>query len=298
MIPPFVYFLQPVTGGPIKIGCSLIPENRLVSLMAWSPHPLKLLAKAPGSMALEGELHKRFKAHRSHGEWFRPAPELLALIDEVIATGVVPGVPAGIDPLPPPPKGRRYRSRLHNLLPTVSASEQDLATALGLGLAVVRSWREWSIPDRHVPGTIRFFAARGVEITNLGLHEVADPRVWPVPTRASGAPWRVARYLDDSGLAYVDRGVAAQLGDTTFKGLDAAAFSRIARALNDRLRGYHSGSDVSAIAVATGLEKALVQKAIRRLRDWRLVERGGGHSYRFTEGPEDACQSILSRVAA
>lgn len=43
----YVYFLQPVGGGRIKIGCSEIPKSRLKIYMDWAPVDLELLAAVP-----------------------------------------------------------------------------------------------------------------------------------------------------------------------------------------------------------------------------------------------------------
>jgi hypothetical protein len=57
----YVYFIKPVgMDGPIKIGCSNIPEHRLVSLSMWSPFPLEIIGKTPGNLKDEGFLHRCF----------------------------------------------------------------------------------------------------------------------------------------------------------------------------------------------------------------------------------------------
>ena len=68
-----VYFIQPIGGGPIKIGCAANVERRLAHLQAFSPAPLRILGSLPGGVALERELHVRFSEHRLHGEWFTSA---------------------------------------------------------------------------------------------------------------------------------------------------------------------------------------------------------------------------------
>jgi len=77
-----VYFVQ-ASNGLVKIGVSGSPENRLRTLQTMSPVPLRLLLVLQGGGAhREAELHEQFAEHRSHGEWFRPAPELLAFIKD------------------------------------------------------------------------------------------------------------------------------------------------------------------------------------------------------------------------
>lgn len=77
-----VYFVEAATG-LIKIGVATDPDGRLRALRTMSPVSLRLVLTIPGvGAAGEIELHRRFAEHRSHGEWFRPAPELTAFIQE------------------------------------------------------------------------------------------------------------------------------------------------------------------------------------------------------------------------
>jgi hypothetical protein len=64
-----VYFAE--RQGQIKIGISLVPEERCRQLRA------RLLATEPGGRGREWQLHLLFAEHRIDGEWFKPAPELL-----------------------------------------------------------------------------------------------------------------------------------------------------------------------------------------------------------------------------
>lgn len=81
-----VYFLRPVgQTGPIKIGCSRWPRQRLDVFLSWSPVELEIAAMIDGGFDLERRLHGIFSSHRIRHEWFRPVPELVALIDGLIA---------------------------------------------------------------------------------------------------------------------------------------------------------------------------------------------------------------------
>lgn len=71
--------------GKIKIGCSVDPERRILSVGEWVPYPTTLLATMPGTYALEASLHRMFDEEWSHGEWFDASPRLLAFINTVIA---------------------------------------------------------------------------------------------------------------------------------------------------------------------------------------------------------------------
>jgi hypothetical protein len=77
-----VYFAQADCGGLIKIGFASDPVRRVKALQQHCPCLLRLLVVAPGGPRLEAELHRKFDRLRVRGEWFRPAPELLRLIEQ------------------------------------------------------------------------------------------------------------------------------------------------------------------------------------------------------------------------
>jgi hypothetical protein len=88
--PKHIYFLRPVGHeGPIKIGCSAWPADRLRVIAHWSPIPLELAAHALGDHTLERALHRKFAATRSHKEWFLASDELTAGIAAVAAGALV-----------------------------------------------------------------------------------------------------------------------------------------------------------------------------------------------------------------
>ncbi len=89
-----VYFLRPVGQlGPVKIGCSVLPDLRLETLTTWSPVRLELICSVPGTHKDERTLHGMFAKHHVHGEWFGASKELLALIGHCQATGALPELP-------------------------------------------------------------------------------------------------------------------------------------------------------------------------------------------------------------
>lgn len=93
-----VYFVRPVgSEGPVKIGCSLLPENRLAALAVWSPVPLEIVALLEGDESLERRFHASFREDWSHGEWFK-ASERLSETIKAIATGSfdVDALPIGV----------------------------------------------------------------------------------------------------------------------------------------------------------------------------------------------------------
>ena len=73
------YFIQAETG-QIKIGLAKDPRERLRTLQTGSPVALRLLAFIAGGYDAEQGYHARFAAHRLHGEWFAPHPDILAEI--------------------------------------------------------------------------------------------------------------------------------------------------------------------------------------------------------------------------
>jgi Meiotically up-regulated gene 113 len=74
-----VYFVQAVEGGPIKIGVARDPLTRLADLQVGSPYKLRLYGLRRGGVAEERRLHKRFRADRLQGEWFKASGELAEL---------------------------------------------------------------------------------------------------------------------------------------------------------------------------------------------------------------------------
>jgi hypothetical protein len=74
-----IYFLGP-DDGPIKIGFASRVEVRLRGLRLANAFPLQLWATVQGPLTLEREYHRRFAAHRLHGEWFTRCPEIEAEI--------------------------------------------------------------------------------------------------------------------------------------------------------------------------------------------------------------------------
>lgn len=79
----FVYFMAPIGGGPIKIGSSRNPVERLSAVGKWSPIAIELLAYSPGTHQIEFGLHAHFDAYWKHHEWFDPCIELVALVEFV-----------------------------------------------------------------------------------------------------------------------------------------------------------------------------------------------------------------------
>lgn len=106
-----IYFLRPIgQRGPIKIGCSYLPLERLRTYSHWSPLPLEVVAMCGGQHhAVERRLHVMFKAAHSHGEWFHPVEELEAFVARVVAGERIEDI---IGPTPYPGPKRRSLTTL------------------------------------------------------------------------------------------------------------------------------------------------------------------------------------------
>lgn len=82
-----VYFIQRGDDGPIKIGHVRRPENlvrrmrALQNACAEQVVARRLIKTAPEN-CLEIILHARFAEHRLQGEWFSPAPEIVAYMEQ------------------------------------------------------------------------------------------------------------------------------------------------------------------------------------------------------------------------
>lgn len=167
----YVYFLQPVDGGPIKIGCSASPEGRLKQLTQWSPYPLQMLVKVPAGKVAEVYLHRRFAADLVHGEWFRPSIELMKLILTARSTGTIEGAPEYVDRVRPYDPNMEIHNDLGPLMQQHGFSFSELAEFCGVKHAATASM--WSvcgdIPAHRVLQVVDFFRSRGVQITEHDL---------------------------------------------------------------------------------------------------------------------------------
>jgi len=79
----WIYFIQIGEEGPIKIGKSLSPYERLDCLQQASPWQLQLVAAREGPAELEKEYHQKFHDLRMKGEWFESADSLMEEIAKV-----------------------------------------------------------------------------------------------------------------------------------------------------------------------------------------------------------------------
>lgn len=68
--PELVYVLGTHGSDTVKIGRTTNLNQRLAAIQRMSPVPLTILWTRPGGADLETNLHRHFRALRSHGEWF------------------------------------------------------------------------------------------------------------------------------------------------------------------------------------------------------------------------------------
>lgn len=71
-----IYFVQAGPKGPIKIGVSDYPEQRVRDLSIGIPHALIPLGIMQGEEDDETDLHIKFSPHHFRGEWFQDCDEL------------------------------------------------------------------------------------------------------------------------------------------------------------------------------------------------------------------------------
>ena len=80
----FVYFIRQIgTQGPVKIGHSRVPQERLLHVALWSPVDLELWLTTPGSRKDEYNLHCALIETHRRQEWFSYSPALQAIYDQV-----------------------------------------------------------------------------------------------------------------------------------------------------------------------------------------------------------------------
>jgi uncharacterized cupin superfamily protein len=87
-----VYFIR--AGDMIKIGFARSESAvraRYATIRNASPLPVVLLGAMEGSEEDEKLLHRRFQAHRTEGEWFVAAPELLEVVEGSVEVRPAPG---------------------------------------------------------------------------------------------------------------------------------------------------------------------------------------------------------------
>lgn len=132
-----VYFMRPIgMNGPVKVGCSKTPENRLKSLDIWSPFPLEIIASVEGDGADERALHWHLREERQHGEWFSWSPKLARLIAFVRNNRLLP-------PLEKPPYGKTGMGRGRNPNRDRELSRTKNRLSRRMRSAEIHAWSRW-----------------------------------------------------------------------------------------------------------------------------------------------------------
>jgi len=78
----YVYFIEAVGLKRLKIGYSDDPDKRVRTLATGSPVSLRVLAKMPGTQAMEKEIHAKFAHLKVENEWFHLTDDIRAYIDK------------------------------------------------------------------------------------------------------------------------------------------------------------------------------------------------------------------------
>lgn len=266
----FVYFIQVIGGGPIKIGCSRDPYNRLVSMLAWSPYPLEIVATADGDYVTEGQLHHRFRRHRMQGEWFAPGDDLVQYMHEVKRSGVIE---CQLNEVACGGLGYRIRCRLFDIFAEKGVTVDQFAAVLGGTVARLIRWNDEKIPDGRIAAVLAAFSDLGHEVSASDLHEKGAQRHRDrLPEYRRGMPVRISDERLAECIANLPRCTPPIKADMV--SILRAANGLIEAELRPRL---------SRISEETGIERRKCSRLIGYIRDAGILEKGGWNSYRFTE---------------
>jgi hypothetical protein len=81
--PLYVYFIQGLERGYIKIGHTWNPQRRFKQLESAVWEKFTVWAVIPGDRQLETFLHRKFKQHQVRGEWFHAHEDVLQYIRDM-----------------------------------------------------------------------------------------------------------------------------------------------------------------------------------------------------------------------
>ena len=84
----YVYAIGDDRNGPIKIGVSAKPKNRLRYLQTSNPLKLKIIGKFRGNEQDESALHQLLASARLTGEWFERKPALQAFNKRMVGVPI------------------------------------------------------------------------------------------------------------------------------------------------------------------------------------------------------------------
>lgn len=125
-----IYFIQCGNDGPIKIGKSNNPKNRLQALRGGCPYKLSIIKRLHGSS--DYYVHELLKNHKLRGEWFEPNDEVLEFNQEVLdkALLIKPDQSGFI-------RSAGRQSKLQNYLTEADMSVKSLAKTVGVTRATI-----------------------------------------------------------------------------------------------------------------------------------------------------------------
>lgn len=183
-----------------KIGKSVSPRHRALSVCACNSVPARLIAILDGSAYDEAELHKRFNAYRSHGEWFRIDGQFADFVSSVRGTGVDRifewaeltfdqkskrlgggkinrSIAQKLVWADPEYRARRAAGRLQAIFDTQRGLRLRIAKELGITHGAVSQWRR--VPADRVLEVER--------LTGVSRHVLRPDIYPPAPSQSEGA---------------------------------------------------------------------------------------------------------------
>lgn len=141
-----IYFIQPVSGGLIKIGYAINPQKRLAEIQRMSPATLRILATIEGDRKREAELHRQYASLRIYGEWFRAEKRLLEFIGPIPESGTLrrarklaAGKRRKVAPPAQPPKPLTHQEIAEATALQYYKSSQA-AQMIGVSIHTLRQW--------------------------------------------------------------------------------------------------------------------------------------------------------------
>lgn len=143
----YLYFIQPVDGGLVKIGVTNGLAGRLASFQCGSPLELRVVKYIQvADRSFEFRVHATFAAHRRHGEWFDPCVLEMEMPDLLIPELLIP-------------EGRGFTGDLMN-------TKNILDKLISLGLSQADIARESGVSQPTISRALR------------GVHESCNERTF------------------------------------------------------------------------------------------------------------------------
>ena len=78
----YVYVIQGNPGGPVKVGWSKVPEERLQALQTAHHETLRLVGIMPGAKVDEKRMQRLLRPHHVRGEWFDSSAAARAILTD------------------------------------------------------------------------------------------------------------------------------------------------------------------------------------------------------------------------